>query len=156
MMRSAALFILLVPALLSGCVRQQAFESDIAKTNLTGVWGSASGAGNGSQQPALTSQPNVTPQDVTDALKQKGVDVEASPVPGLDRNGAVASVLTLRPASGEPVRVLAYLCASEDVARELVGLMGDGAFASGRFAIGPYSRTPDDRALAQKLRKALD
>jgi hypothetical protein len=146
----------LAPALLVGCVRPQAIESDVAKTNLTGVWAPTTGAGNGQAPQALTSQPNVTPQELADALKQKGVDVDPSPVPGLDRNWAVASVLTLRPAGGEPARVLAYLCADENIARELVGLMGAGAFASGRFAIGPYLRTPGDQALAQTVRKALD
>jgi len=147
--------VLMVPALFVGCARPQAIENDVAKTNLTGAWAPSAGTGTGSPQ-ALTSQPDATPQDLTDALKQKGVDVDLSPVPGRDRNGASASVLTQRSTGGAPARVLAYLCANEDVARELVGVMGDGAFASGRFAIGPYARTPDDQALAQKVRKALD
>jgi hypothetical protein len=147
----------LASALLVGCARPQTFENDVAKSNLTGVRVTTPGTGTGSAKQSITSQPNVTPQEFVDALKQKGVDVNLSPVPARDRNGAVASVLTLRASgAGEPARVLAYLCTDENVARELIGLMGAGAFVSGRFAIGPYLPTTDDRALAQKVRTAIN
>ena len=91
------------------------------------------------------------------ALKQKGVDVALRPAPGYDRNGAVASLLVRGGSNvSEPPSVRVYLCADEGVARELVGWMGGDAFASGRFAIGPFGRTPDDQALARQIRKALD
>jgi hypothetical protein len=49
-----------------------------------------------------------------------------------------------------------YLCADENLAAELARWLGDGAFALGRFALGPYLPTSADRALAQTIRKALD
>lgn len=155
-MRAAVLLPLLCTAL-AGCFRTQAVEGEGAKALPTGTRSSGGGTGGVPQQQARTSAPDVTPEELAETLKQKGVDVAFRPAPGRDRNGAIASLLILRESSAsEPPSVLAYLCADEEVARELVGLMGGDAFSFGRFAIGPSNRTPDDQALARQIRKALD
>ena len=154
-MRSTVLFLLAV-ALLVGCFRSSGIENSVAKTNWNGLQPDLN-AGDNSSQPSVTSKADATPQDLVDALKKKDIEVDLSPALSRDRSGAVASVLTLQSAgANQPPRVLMYLCVNEDMARELVGVMGDGAFASGRFAIGPYLRTSADQALAQKIQKAID
>ena len=156
MMRAAFLLPLLCTALV-GCLRTQAVEGEIAKVLPTSAPSPGAGTGDVSQHQARSSASDVTPEELVDALKQKGVDVALRHTPGYDRNGAVASLLILRESNvSEPPSVRAYLCADEEVARELVGLMGGDAFSSGRFAIGPFSRTPDDQALARQIRRALD
>jgi hypothetical protein len=155
-MRSTIL-LLLALALVAGCVRSQTVESDLAKTNLTGGRAPGTNTATAPSSQSLTSRQGTTAQDLVDALNPKGVDVDLRPVPALDRHGALASVLTLRPpGAGEPPQVLVYLCENEDLAGEQVRLLGGSAFASGRFAIAPYQRTPGDLALAQKIRKALE
>ncbi len=155
-MRAALLLPLLCPALV-GCFQAQAVEGGIAKALPTSTRSPGAGTGDGSPAQAHTSAQDLTPEELVDALKQKGVDVALRPAPGYNRNGAVASLLILGGSNAsEPPSVRAYLCVDEDIARELVGLMGGNAFASGRFAIGPFGRTPDDQALARQIRKALD
>ncbi len=155
-MRTAVL-LLLVCTVLVGCFRPQTVESEINKALPTGGRLPGMNTGDGPQHQALTSTSDVTPEELVEILKQKGVDVGLSPVPGSDRYGAVASLLIVRePNVSEPARVLVYFCANEAIASELVGLMGDDAFTSGRFAIGPSIRNPDNQALARKIRKALD
>lgn len=148
--------LLVMCSALVGCSRAQIVESDITKAFPAGrVPGT--GTGDGTQPQARTSAPDVTAEELVEALKQKGVDVDLRPVPGHDRHGAVAALLILNePSASEPPRVLAYLCADEGIARELVGWMGGDAFVSGRFAIGPPVLTPDNRALSRKIRAALD
>jgi len=156
MMRAVILLPLMCPALV-GCFRTQGVEGEITKALPAGNRPPTAGSGDASQHPARTSASDATPEELVDALKRTGVSVDLRPAPGYDRNGAVASLLILRESSAsKPPSVLAYLCADEGVARELVGLMGGDAFSSGRFAIGPSSQTPDDQALARKIRKALD
>ncbi len=155
-MRPAVLLPVLCAALV-GCAGTQAVEGGIAKALPAHAGSPGAGTGNGSPHQARTSAPDATPEELADALKQKGVDVAVRRAPGYDRNGAVASLLTLRVSNvSEPPSVRVYSCADEVVARELVGLMGGDAFASGRFAIGPSSRSPDDQALARQIRRALD
>ena len=155
-MRAALLLPVLCAAPI-GCVRTQAVEGEIAKALPAHAGSPGAGTGDGSQHQARTSASDVTPEELVAALKQKGVDVALRRAPGYDRNGAVASLLIRRGSNvSEPPSVRAYLCADEGIAGELVGLMGGDAFASGRFAIGPSSRTPDDQALARQIRQALD
>ncbi len=106
--------------------------------------------------PATFPPADWTHRELAEHLGKKGVKVTVHLDPlHTTATRTAAWLYGVRVEDSTPL-VLAYLCPNAREATEQAGAMGDGAFASGRFAIG-LQGTPTDgsRALLQRVRESL-